>query len=469
MVGQNRWLRLSPALISALLIASVFMAVRIAGAIRTTLGVTASAGAGNGASSQNPPQALVGITRLHRLLGGETPLGTGIIAGHVEGVSGDYMPSIHAETLGGVRLVAISGASRINDHATATASLIYGPNGMAPGIGQVHHYHVADFLGREYLRFGSTRRPGSNELHLFNHSWIGQDRGAAAEVLMRLDDAIDTHDVVMVVGVDNGRSSRVPALLASAYNAIAVGQWDGDSSGGYTRLETPGRCKPDIVGPGSRTSLSTPVVTAVVARLLEAARAMTEHPHAMRAELIKAVLLAGATKPGNWRPAGGKPLDEHLGAGRADAVASHAILAAGPLRQGGVMPSRGWCFDQLPAGGSRTFSLHLPRHAGELSLVLVWHRRVDDLRDVDRSNIYWSPRPRVADFDLELVRVDEVHRTTAIAGSASRIDNVEHIHRTGVDAGLYRVNISRCDRYEELWDYALAWRIEDVQTTLAAR
>jgi hypothetical protein len=465
----NRWLRLSPALVSALLIASVFIAVRIAGVIRTSLGAPTSAGAPSGVSSQAPPQDLIGITRLHRLLGDETPIGTGVIAGHVEGVAGDYMPSIHTEALGGVRLVAVSGVSRINDHATATARVIYGPNGMAPGIGEVHHYHVADFLGREFLRFGSAYQPGSNEPRLFNHSWIGNDNGTAAEVLARLDDAIDTHDVVMVVGVNNGRSSRVPALLASAYNAIAVGQWDGDSSGGYTRLETPGRCKPDIVGPGSRTSFSTPAVTGVVARLLEAAGAMSEHPHATRAELIKAVLLAGASKPANWRPADGRPLDEHLGAGRADAVASYAILTAGPPQQHGVMPRRGWCFDQLPAGGSRTYSLFLPQQVGELSLVLVWHRRGGDLRDGDRTNVYWLPRPRVADFDLELVRVDETHVTTTIAKSASRIDNVEHIYRTGAGAGRYRVTVSRRDRDEQPWDYALAWRVEDVQTTLAAR
>ena len=56
------------------------------------------------------------------------------------------------------------------------------------------------------------------------------------------------------------------------------------------------------------------MVTAMVARLIEAADAMGPHAErAGRAEVIKAVLLAGATKPWNWQPQPGKPLDEHLG------------------------------------------------------------------------------------------------------------------------------------------------------------
>ena len=48
-----------------------------------------------------------------------------------------------------------------------------------------------------------------------------------------------------------------------------------------------------------------------------------------------------------------------------------------------------------------------------------------------------------------------------VAGeSASTIDNVEHVYLKELPRGRYRIEVTRKDKLEEEWEYALAWRIE---------
>src|SRR5690606_1735666 len=119
----------------------------------------------------------------------------------------------------------------------------------------------------------SAEPPVDDGIRLFNHSWIGGASSAAPHILRRIDWVIDERDAIMCVGVNNERTSAVPVLLASSYNAIAVGtaRGNGNSSGGYTTYEGVGRCKPDLVGPRGLTSFATPSVTACCAILMERA------------------------------------------------------------------------------------------------------------------------------------------------------------------------------------------------------
>ena len=99
---------------------------------------------------------------------------------------------------------------------------------------------------------------------------------------------------------------------------------------------------------------------------------------------------------------------------------------------------------------------------GELSIALVWHRRFSGGKAPDQAEAKtkrWILEPRMADFDLTLVRLDDEGRRHEVARSASRIDNVEYIRRRGTGSGSYRVEVSRTDKLDEPWDYALAWRI----------
>lgn len=420
-----------------------------------------------GGASGVPLRESIGVLRLKQQAGSATPTGRGIPAGHVEGQWGEYLPNTGDPTLRGVGFVPRSGPSAGNVHTTFTAKVIYGRNGLAPGIDEVYCYAANHWLGAGGLRTGTSQPPNADGRRLFSHSWIGESDRSAIDALRRVDYLVDREDVLIVAGVDNGAHSRVPALLASAYNAIAVGVADGTSSGGYTRVEGNGRCKPEIVAPTSTTSGATPVVAAMVARLLEAAGRRGDVPAAQHAEVIKAVLLAGAVKPRNWSPEPGKPLDEHLGAGIVRVDRSYKVLMTGPSEPDATGGMRGWAFDSLRPGGKRAYDLEFAAAVDDLSLVLVWHRRIDGRRATHllTGHPVWLNTPRLANFDLRLTRVDATDRGVGDEAltpqlhleSSSAIDNVEHVFARHLPAGRWRIEVDRRDGLEEEWDYAVAW------------
>jgi len=419
----------------------------------------------------------MGAAAAEARLGADMPTGRGVVMGHVEGGKGSYLPNTDHGGWGKVLFVRRSGPSEVNGHANATARIVYGPNGVAPGVGVVHVYSSSDWLGPGYLNAGSAEPPADELPRVFNHSWISGTSGPqAAHVLRRLDWQVDERDVIMCVGVNNNAKSSVPPLLGSAYNAIAVGSGVGTSSGGYTKIEVEGRCKPDIAGHGKLTSFTTPVIAGLAARLVEFADRIDAEAHrgggdppkaAARAETIKAVILAGATKPDGWAAAEGHPLDEHYGAGVAHLDRSLRIFEAGraaPARhhEGGG----GWAFEQLAAEAEHRYTFELTEPA-ELSLVLTWHRRVfgkpadvtinrPGQPEPQKARV-WVDAPMVADLDVELVRLGE-GEAQPVAASASRIDNVEHIYVPKLEPGRYAVTVKRLtDQYDQPWDYALAW------------
>src|SRR5690606_18663422 len=71
--------------------------------------------------------------------------------------------------------------------------------------------------------------PVEDDTRVFTHSWVGGgDDLFTRQALRRIDWVIENRDVIMVAGVNNGHATHVPALVCSAYNTIAVGNWVGD-------------------------------------------------------------------------------------------------------------------------------------------------------------------------------------------------------------------------------------------------
>jgi hypothetical protein len=424
---------------------------------------------------QGEVAAQIGLVAAHRRHQGNLPTGQGVPMGHVEGGQDSYMPNMTLDQFRRITFAPRSGQSKPFKHANATGSVMYGTNGLAPGIRTVHSFSTRDWMTDGYLRTGSSRPPKNGKLRLFNHSWIGNPGEPAKRILRRVDYQIDRRGVVMCVGVNNGKKSKVPHLLASAYNVISVGAAKGNSSGGYTRIETEGRCKPELIAPKGMTSFATPVVTACTARLLEQAdRIQAKHPdqamaaQASRPEVIKATLLAGATKPKGWAPAEGKPLDAHLGAGMVNFDHSLSILKGPPTDSRQLRRSANWRYDKLAATETRVYSFRARRSLGSASLVLTWHRQVSgpggQFNFAGQSTGRWSATAGVANFNLELVRLDRHGKPTVLAKSASSIDNVEHIFQSELEPGRYRVKVTRpADGYQR-WPYALAWRIAPAPT-----
>lgn len=418
------------------------------------------------AAAAPPDRAtLAGFTQAEQRLGAAAPTGAGVRLGHVEGDLGRYLPNVEHHRYRNIDLRSRSGASEPFNHTDATARIIFGPQGLAHGIREVHHFASPHWLGAGYLRAGSPQPPAEDRPHVYNHSWIGNDQGMpdrqTAHILRRIDYAIDRHGVVMCVGVNNGRNSRVPGLLASAYNVLAVGLADGASSGGGTHFETDGRTKPDLAGPGDRTSFSTPVVTAAVARLIEAASKLEDDaPLARRPETIKALLMAGATKPWNWKQRAGQVLDDRLGAGVVHLDNALRILEAGRAQPDEPRSGSGWDLRMLQPGGRAIYRLDADEPIEELSILLTWHRRIDGrtVTDPATGQTGWLDTPASAQFDLRLVHVDDTG-TRLLADSLSDTDNVQHIHLTDAPAGEYHLVVSRRDgEHAAPWPAAVAWR-----------
>ncbi|MBI1337975.1 MAG: hypothetical protein GC164_13590 [Phycisphaera sp.] len=418
----------------------------------------------------------IGLKTLQRKLADNPLTGKGIVVGHAEGGPGNYLPNDADPSLQDVQLVAHSGKSLPNNHSTATAKVLAGNTGPAPGITTVHCYTSGDWMSRGYLNTGQPRPPTTDGSRIFSHSWISsQKNDYASEVLRRIDYLVDRKGVLMFVGVNNGADKPVDPLLACAYNAIAVGNASGRSSGGYTQFEGDGRCKPEIVTQGL-TSFATPRVAACAALLLEEADRRQDKDMA-RPEVIKAVLLAGAEKPREWKREAGKPLDDHFGAGRLRIDRAHDILTAARASVDKPNKLYAWDYNTLATGGNVSYTLEPPTEPGDqrVSIILTWHRRIDGrtVSDLISNQPYWSTSPRLADMDLRLIRTKPDGSEEVCDQSVSTIDNVEHVYLErqplGRDTGQYRIEVSRKDGYPEPWTFGVAWLIEPVPAPNAPR
>lgn len=424
---------------------------------------------------------VIGFTTARRRLRDAMPTGRGVAFGHVEGAGGSYAPSLKGPGFGQVVFSYASGPSTPSGHANATARFIYGDKGLAPGVEVVQCLTAGDFMGPKVLRADTPGVPpaavlGTHEAvspRVYTHSWVGNPPAAAAgRVLRRLDYVIDTHDVVVVAGVNNGRQTPVPALLGSGHNVIAVGSTNGSNSGGYTRVEGPGRTKPDLVAPRGQTSYTTPVVAACAGLLLERADTLVAAgaADAARSEVIKAALLGGCTRPEGWAPEAGHSLDAWSGAGVVNIDRSLRILKEPALAPGGALRRRfGWSFAALSPGAVAAWNLTLPGTPGPVTLTAVWHRRIDGRQAVvknkatDQTAPYWVDLPRSADFDLAVVALDDQGLAADLAVSASRVDNVELLVLEGLKKGAYRIELRRQGgdaEPAEPWSAALTWAID---------
>ena len=122
----------------------------------------------------------IGWNEANERLGREMPTGAGIAFGHVEGNAGEYRPNLSGPAYDAVAFSLRSGDSEPSAHATATAKIIYGSRGLAPGVEVVHVMTSQDFLTEALLRSNTTAPPMRAEeeptpfpARVYTHSWIG--------------------------------------------------------------------------------------------------------------------------------------------------------------------------------------------------------------------------------------------------------------------------------------------------------
>lgn len=412
----------------------------------------------------------IGFTALQQKLGASMPAGSGISVSQVEATdgSGNYRPDT---AFFSDKLFAFpsGGSTGTSSHANTVGQYFYGPNSLANAIGttttseQVTVYEATNWLGNGFLRTGnSSVLPNIENNDIQNHSWVGSS-GSDAEILQRLDYAIARDDFVAVIGLNNGSGTSIPTLLAQSYNGIVVGLSNGNHSRGTTTIEGTGRTKPDIVVPTSFTSWATPTVGSAAALLLETARGTTELLNAQNSEMIKALLLAGATKEESefaqaWSHTSTQPLDSVYGAGELNIENSYDILVSGEKNASIISDaaSTGWDFGTASASEEKYyfFDLTVEQANASFTALLTWNRNVTATDNAPGPFTDYSFSSIVPNLDLKLYQATGFTLGTLIESSISTIDNVELIYRNGMNAGRYAIVVSSDTTGIE---YGLAW------------
>jgi hypothetical protein len=387
--------------------------------------------------------------------------GTGLTVALVEAPTGggNFMPDTSLAEFSGTTFTQGSpGPTTPSGHATGVAANFFGNfNSITPQIPNVTCFEANDWLGVQ-LGFNAGVDPTPQPFAVSNHSYIGSGLSVAdaTNLLQRLDYAINQSGMTAVVGVAN--SGALPQLLAPAYNTISVGRSDGLHSAGVTTFYGSGRTKPEIVVPSTSTSEGTARVSSIAAFLYDAGMGT----NATQPEVLKAILLAGATKNEftAWDRTTTRPLDEVFGAGEANVYNSYRILAGGEF--GGstgepvaAAPNEAW--DYGSAAGLAApiyYDLVVDVAAKDLSVILDWNI---DVIDQDAGTDF-IPLTELANMDLRLYDSTSGFLNTLLDSSLSTVDNVEHIFQAFLGPGRYTLEV----RSDVAHDYGLAWRFTSV-------
>jgi len=418
----------------------------------------------------------IGYTRLVQELaaaGKPLPDGAGVTLSHVEaedkGVNGRYTPNTAAYP--GVTFINRSATARPptsnSDHANGVANGIYASSAMANGITDVDLYYAGHWLGGGMLAGGNPAIPPQTETtDLSNHSWVGNGVNNAASLafLNRFDLSMAMSSHLAIVGINNGSSGY--HLLGGAYNLISVGITSGDHKGPPGPLN-PGVTAPHIVAPASHTSFATPYVTAAAAMLIQTARQYAPGDvnvtRADRPEVIKAVLLAGATQhefPG-WSHTDTAPLDATFGAGELNIANSYFIMMGGKQAASPLTPASpvGWDYQDISLGSTVEYRLELGL-PGTFQAALTWLNLPIPTDDYDTYD------QNLANLNLFLYQLDEDDNRLLVAQSIAPDGNIEFLKLSSLAEGSYLLSVEYLsnavgDQLNEL-PYALAWRTETI-------
>lgn len=407
----------------------------------------------------------IGLTQLKAELGGSAPTGAGITISQVEAPldtpNHEYTAANTDPELGGKTFTLKSGASLESFHATFVARSFSGStNGSAPGITQVDAWEVNNWLQSGWLRWSnSSAAPNIETRRIQNHSWIGSTESVAGDqdVLRRLDYAIQRDGFVAMVGLNNGDTTTVPELMASAYNVISIGAPSGNHSRGGTLIEANGRIKPELVVPSDyfATSFSTGVASGAAALLLQTADASPALANARtNSEVTKAILMAGAIKTpfATWTRTTTQPIDLIYGAGQLNIRNSYYLLKAGEFAPSSsvTVSNRGWDFGTTTASAARYFfDVPAGYKLTNFSAVLTWNRTITDVG----PGASFVMQASLADLNLRLFNATNFTVGSLLDSSVSTIQNVEHVY-TNLPAGRYALEVTGDTTGT---DYGLAW------------
>ncbi len=387
-------------------------------------------------------------------------------------------------------------------HATGSARLFFGNTAsVAQGIDTIDLYWADHWLEDGYLNTGiSGLLPKISSNRVASHSWVAtagknqEERLFNSEVLRRVDWLIDRDEFIQSVSLTNG--GKNPPVLASSFNAIAVGRSDARHGQRFTALDATynvGRVRPDLVAPLSATSGATPVVASVAAflvgighddialstdpqKLVTTNRAGDAIYNAERSEVIKAILMAGADRSvsanniidyrSSEATQTNNGLDSRFGAGQVNVANSYQIMVAGEQNsaedsqsQDGAINPTGFDYDPVFGGAaaSNTEASYLFSTESDVEsiyITLAWNIKIKQGQTGEFDGTAHL-------YDLNLKLFDVTKTPVLIATSSSDDQNTENLW-VGLDSHRdYMIKVvSNTNQADFKWDYAIAWRTE---------
>ena len=351
-----------------------------------------------------------------------------------------------------------SAGTAISSHATHVATNFFGnTTSLISGNCSVDVYYVNDWLNAKFINLGSNSYPVVETRAVQNHSWVADSTGItnpqAAEIDKRLDFAIDRDGFVSVVGTDNNGTTVLPQLLCQSYHTISVGMDNGGHSAGFTNADGSGRIKPEILGPSAdpeyACSWTTPMVASAAALLHGKLPTLTPSD---KPRVIKALLLATATKIPAWANTSTRPLDLKYGAGILNINHAYTTLRAGQATASNttLLKSRGWGAETVSSTSSKTYFFTIAPGAPStpFSAALTWHRVV-----TKTGGGTWNAT--LANLNLRLYHATGFTVGTLVAESLSTVDNVELVYQPALTPGTYALVVE--NTAATATPYAIAW------------
>lgn len=433
----------------------------------------------------------MGGTLLHQV--DPTLQGNGVVVAQPEGedngVSGEFEvnPSVVNQPVSLFTWLSSTGTATTfpnsvgseSGHADGVAANFYGTStGVAQQVSHVYNYD-ADYFYNNVVALGL-----SIPARVVNQSFIFGTNGEQT-IDVNYDNSAVQYGVLFVSGAGNGGIDNgghvYPA--ATCYNGIGVGVYPGSSSVGPTY---DGRCKPDIVSPGSgATSFSTPFVSGSAAALIQAALrgdggANTNAANDNRT--IKALLLNGAVKPTGWTNGVTTPLDARYGAGVLNVFNSwnqlkggkHAFVESTSVAGGSAHPPgansgnesslTGWDLNSIAPQDSLHDAINhyyfnvTSSNSQTLTATLVWLRPHSSLL---------NPTPAINDLNLFLYNTAN---NNLVLSSVSPVDNVEHLFLPTLPPGRYdlQVEMNGAGEVSSSETYALAFEFFNTPLSISA-
>jgi len=370
----------------------------------------------------------------------------------------------------------------VNSHATAVGIELYGDSaGVAPGVGEPRSPPIYIARTSEWVFgvLGANHAGDANpdqKIALFkvdvsNHSYILNlsnflKEEHAINALQRLDCQIEHSEMTTVVGTANRNkdsAGKLPALHIQAHNVIGVGRSDSLHAYGKTTLCGKGRLSIDVVAPKrdgvkfQTVSGAVPIVSGVAAVLHQSGKGSD----ATRSEVMKAIILAGATKNEfkDWNRTVEQPLDQIYGAGEVNIYNSYFLQQGGESNGSPTKPEtttrlNSWDYEQsIQPGQQRLYKLRITEKSAEIpiSIALCWNIKVGN-----SGKGKFIPTTSLPNLSLQLYKVTDGEDDELIDSSDSPVDNLEHIYAPRLAPGEYHLRVFNAADDSFDTDYGLA-------------